>query len=198
MPTIAEQFLKAEQAADALVDELTSLKKETQHYRDAAATLDATGRHLGDLAARTAGLAERVGEVVESLREIGTQHFLEKLDTLSACSTAQGKGLDAIQQRLRAAADTAELDRRAIESAIVGVRAEVDGQARTSQQWLQKVENAVAEIGTKVEEQQTGFNTRLQNMENRARFFAYVATGTAIAAAVSSLATLLFVYLQGG
>jgi hypothetical protein len=84
MPTIAEQFLETEQAASALLDELTQLKAQTRHYSAAAGALDDASRSLSEVAAHAAELVTTTRDVVVSMREIGTPQLLEKLVWLSA------------------------------------------------------------------------------------------------------------------
>jgi chromosome segregation ATPase len=107
MPTIAEQFLTTEQAASALLDELESLKAETEHYGTASMALDAAGRSLSSLASETSDLAGRVRDLVLASREIGTERLLEGLDGLTTRCTEHANLLQSVDQRARDAADAA-------------------------------------------------------------------------------------------
>lgn len=100
MPTIAEQFLKTEQAAHALLEELERLREETQHYSAAARTLDAAGNSLGHLVQETSDLARGVHEVILTLREIGTTRIHECLATLGEEARAHTQRLCALETAL--------------------------------------------------------------------------------------------------
>lgn len=89
MATIAEQFLKTEQAASALLDELGQLRSETKHYSSAASALDDASRSLGELAGKATELVTDVRNVVVAMQEIGTPELLERLERLTARSEEQ-------------------------------------------------------------------------------------------------------------
>jgi chromosome segregation ATPase len=83
MATVAEQFLRTEQAANALLEELESLRSETRHYSTAASSLETAGRSLSALASEATSLSASMRETVLSLKEIGTAQLLEGLERLA-------------------------------------------------------------------------------------------------------------------
>lgn len=83
MATVAEQFLKTEQATNALLEELENLRSETRHYSTAASSLETAGRNLSALASEATSLSASVRETVLSLKEIGTAQLLEGLEGLA-------------------------------------------------------------------------------------------------------------------
>jgi hypothetical protein len=89
MPTTIERFLKTEQAASTLLDELGQLKSETQHYSSASRALDDASRSLSELAAGATELVTDARDVVVAMREIGTPQLLESLEWLRARSEEQ-------------------------------------------------------------------------------------------------------------
>src|SRR6266852_8026011 len=116
MPTIAEQFLNTEQAANDLLDELENLKAETQHYSTASMALDADGRSLSTLANQTADLAARVRDLVLASKEIGTERLLEGLAGLTTRHAEHADKLQGLDQLVRHSAENAHAAGAAIEA----------------------------------------------------------------------------------
>jgi hypothetical protein len=77
-----QQFLQAEEEASRLVEELARLKEEIQHYSDASHGLDEAVGHVGSLIGEVTKATGAVGNVIKTLREIGTPELLDRLDTL--------------------------------------------------------------------------------------------------------------------
>ena len=78
-----EQFLKSEEEASLLVDELSKLREETDAYKAAQGALDGAAQDLGGLIDRVAIAADGVKDVSATLREIGTPALLAGQEELS-------------------------------------------------------------------------------------------------------------------
>ena len=85
MPTDGvDDFLRAEEEANRLVDELARLKHETESYKTARDALDGAAEGVSGLATKLGGLAGRLGDVVEALRSIGTPELLGRLEAVAS------------------------------------------------------------------------------------------------------------------
>lgn len=72
-----ERFLRAEEEANRLVEELTQLKEETESYQTARKALGEASKGVAGLATRLSDISGRLGGVVETLRSIGTPELLQ-------------------------------------------------------------------------------------------------------------------------
>ena len=77
-----QQFLQAEEEASRLVEELTRLKQEIQHYSAASHSLDEAGARIGSLVDEVSKATTGVGDVIKTLREIGTPELLDRLSAI--------------------------------------------------------------------------------------------------------------------
>lgn len=95
-----EVFLQAEAEAHQLVEQLVKLKRETESYAAAHTELEKAGGALGELSGVLGGVTQRLGEVVQTLRSIGTPELLRAQEA----STVQ---LEALSSRVVSLIDTA-------------------------------------------------------------------------------------------
>jgi hypothetical protein len=77
------RFLRAEEEAHCLVDELTRLKEETKSYKTAHEALGDAAAGVGELSTRCANIAEKLGGLAETLRSIGTPGLLHGLEAVA-------------------------------------------------------------------------------------------------------------------
>lgn len=78
-PTATQSFLRAEEAAVRLAEELGKLSEESRRYSGASNTLTAAGEQLKTLADAVRGTSERAADVVEAIRGVGAPDILEGL-----------------------------------------------------------------------------------------------------------------------
>ena len=95
-----DAFLRAEEEADRLVDELTRLKEETESYTTARQALGQAAEGVSELATRLAEIAGQFGKVVETLRSIGTPELLRGQEALASEVTALRQDLEGTQEKL--------------------------------------------------------------------------------------------------
>jgi len=113
-----EAFLRAESEAHQLLDELTKLRSETESYAAAQAALGEAAEHVGDLSGVLADLARRLGEVVQTLRSIGTPELLRAQEATTAMVAAMGSSVAAAADTVRALHDNlnAKMEQQAADS----------------------------------------------------------------------------------
>ncbi|MEW6756438.1 MAG: hypothetical protein AB1505_36520 [Candidatus Latescibacterota bacterium] len=78
-----DAFLRTEEEANRLVDELTRLKEETEAYSTARGALDHAAQGLSDLAGRMGGIAVQLRDVAGTLRSIGTPELRRGQEALT-------------------------------------------------------------------------------------------------------------------
>jgi DNA repair ATPase RecN len=93
-----EEFLKAEEEAHRLVDELTKLKAETESYATARGALSEAMKKVSDSAGKLSELAKRLGDVVETMRSIGTPELLQAQEILTGQVKVLGEDVNRTQQ----------------------------------------------------------------------------------------------------
>lgn len=76
---VVSRFLEIEQQTTALLDELVKLRDETNHYSTASAAMDTAMRQFATVTESLTKLSGRLGEVVETLRSIGTPELIADL-----------------------------------------------------------------------------------------------------------------------
>ncbi|HLE26405.1 MAG TPA: hypothetical protein VI935_12275 [Thermodesulfobacteriota bacterium] len=79
----ADNFLRAEQSAQDLVEALTQLKGETVSYKTSTKELDAVRQKLVELIDSVQAVAKDSHEVIHILKEIGGPEILRSTDGLS-------------------------------------------------------------------------------------------------------------------
>jgi chromosome segregation ATPase len=95
-----EAFLRAEEEAHRLVDELGRLKQESESYKTARETLDGAAEGVSGLAAQLADLAGQLGGVVQTLRLIGTPELLRAQEAVTSEVAALRQDLDGTQRSI--------------------------------------------------------------------------------------------------
>ena len=89
-----DKFLKVEEEASLLLDQLTQLKQEVGHYSAARESLQDTTLQLGETLEKLSGLVEGTQEVVAKLKEIGTAEILDQLDLVKTSLDERLSSLD--------------------------------------------------------------------------------------------------------
>jgi DNA repair ATPase RecN len=89
-----DEFLKAEDEAHRLVEELTKLKAETESYASARGALTEVIVSVSDSSGKLSELAKRLGNVVEAMRSIGTPELLRAQDALIGQVKALGEDVN--------------------------------------------------------------------------------------------------------
>lgn len=89
-----EAFLRAEEEAYHLVDELAQLKKEIESYKIAHEALDEAAGGVSRLANQLTDIAGQLGGVVEALRSIGTPELLRGQEAVTREVTALQRMLE--------------------------------------------------------------------------------------------------------
>jgi methyl-accepting chemotaxis protein len=196
MPTIAEQFLETEQAANALLDELECLKTETQNYSTASRTLDAAGQSLNGLVNETTDLAEGVRDVVLALREIGTPNLLEGLEGLAMRYTEHAEKLQSLNELVRQSADRTSAASTTVETAIGSLESKLDRHAKATEQLLQGITAGHARLEDILVAADRCTATLLQGITaGHARLLQSVRWATWAASATVAFSVITFVYL---
>jgi hypothetical protein len=77
-------FLRAEEEANRLVEELRRLKDEVLSYKTAREALGQAAMGVSELSTRCAKIAEQLGGLAETLRSIGTPELLRGLEAIAA------------------------------------------------------------------------------------------------------------------
>lgn len=90
-----EEFLRAEDEAHRLVDQLSELKRETESYSTARIALQDAGSGIATLTDALAGAAQRLEEVVKTLRSIGTPELLRAQEATTVELASVRSALDA-------------------------------------------------------------------------------------------------------
>ena len=78
----AQKFLQVEEEVNLLMDQLTQLKQEVEHYSSARESLQDTARQLGETLEKVSALVEGTQNVVAALRDIGTAQILDELASI--------------------------------------------------------------------------------------------------------------------
>jgi hypothetical protein len=97
----ADNFLRAEQSAQALVEALTQLKTETISYKTSTTELDAVRRKLVGLIDSVQAVAKGSHEVVRILKEVGGPEILRSIDGLSKILDEKSLGHSRQVERLK-------------------------------------------------------------------------------------------------
>lgn len=95
-----DRFLRAEEEAHRLVDELTRLKEETESYKTAREALSEAAAGVSELSTRCAKIAEQLGGLVETLRSIGTPELLRGLEAVGSEVGMLRQDLDGTRQSI--------------------------------------------------------------------------------------------------
>jgi hypothetical protein len=77
----ADTFLRAEEQAHRLVEELSKLKRETESYNAARTSLQEAGSGIATFTDSVAGAAKGLQDLVVTLRSIGTPELLKAQET---------------------------------------------------------------------------------------------------------------------
>lgn len=77
--TATAAFLRAEDAATQLAEELTLLAKETRHYDGAAKSLEEVGASVRALADAVFATSERAALVVEAMQQVGAPELIDRV-----------------------------------------------------------------------------------------------------------------------
>ena len=78
MPDDTQKFLEAEEQASRLLKELEALRKEAASHAASTEALEESAESLSKLAGRVGELAEELGAMVQSARELGIPGLLEE------------------------------------------------------------------------------------------------------------------------
>ena len=143
--TATATFLRAEEAASRLAEELKRLDSESQRYGDAATTLSAAGERLKALAEAVRGNTEQTTEVVTAIRSVGSPAIIDGLNQLN---TTVGETREAVQRALAAIEDLARVSGEhgqqllgigsTVASELSATRSAVDDQAEKTRGALEK------------------------------------------------------------
>lgn len=95
-----EDFLRAEEEAQELVNVLRQLKNEVQSYAGAREALDIVAGNLRDLADELAQVAEGFASAVETLRTIGTPEILQGQELIANRVDSLRESTDDVRQVL--------------------------------------------------------------------------------------------------
>ncbi len=73
------RFLDLEEQTNSVLEELKLLRQETNHYSSAGEVLDSAARDFTILSERLIGLTQKINEMIETLRNIGTPELLANI-----------------------------------------------------------------------------------------------------------------------
>jgi uncharacterized coiled-coil DUF342 family protein len=93
-----DPFLKAEEEANFLVEQLKRLKEEVESYRTAREALSKAAEAVSKVSTRCASIAERLGGLAEALRSIGTAELLQGLQEIAEEVRMLRQDLDSTRQ----------------------------------------------------------------------------------------------------
>lgn len=134
-----ERFLRAEEEANRLVEELKHLKEETESYQTARKALGEVAQGVAGLATRLSDISGRLGDVVETLRSIGTPELLRGQEAVTREVAMLRQDLGGTQQSileaLTQAMDQVRILCETLESA-----------ERTRQEALQRLQQRIGEL----------------------------------------------------
>lgn len=134
-----EDFLRAEEAAQQLVQSLRRLDAEAESYSTAGKTLDQVASEVRELASKTSEVAERSAEAVEAIRSIGSVQILEQVQALSAGAEASSVAIGNVDERVHALADQVAV----VDSALKSLDSKIDGVASATQAAAAKTVEAI-------------------------------------------------------
>jgi uncharacterized protein (DUF3084 family) len=120
--TSVDDFLRAEEQAHRLVDQLDQLAQQMAHYKAAHDALDGAGKSLQELSTRLAVLAGDMSAVIETLRAIGTPEILR----------AQQETAETVLQEIRSMEEARQEDADWIGDVLVMIRGAAVGGAALS------------------------------------------------------------------
>jgi hypothetical protein len=132
--TATVAFLRAEEVATRLTDELTRLDTESQRYSGAAATLEGAGEKLRSLADAVKTSGERTSEVMTAIQGVGTPAIIDGLEHVGVSVrdslVATEKAWNAITKMEAANAVTQKSNYEAIAAVRSTLVEMADGQSR--------------------------------------------------------------------
>jgi len=92
--TATAAFLRSEEVASRLADELVRLDEESRKYSGAATALGTAGDQLIALASAVRTTGERTAEVVTAIREVGSPAIIDGLDRVGQSVKASNAAVD--------------------------------------------------------------------------------------------------------
>lgn len=95
-----DSFLRVEEEANSLVEQLRRLKKEIESYKTARMALDQAAASVSELSTRCAEIAEQLGGLGETLRSIGTPELLRRLEGVTSEVDTLRQDLDGTRQSI--------------------------------------------------------------------------------------------------
>lgn len=172
--TATATFLRAEEAASRLAEELKRLDTESQRYGDAATTLSAAGERLIALAEAVRGNTEQTTEVVTAIRSVGSPAIIDGLNQLH---TTVGETRDGIQRALAAIEDLARVSGEhgqqllgigsTVASELSAARTAVDDQAEQTRVALEKSLSAATSANKAVNQELATVKAALKESSDR-------------------------------
>lgn len=146
------EYLRAEEEANQLLEELTRLQKEIESYSSARGTLQAASDSVKDLCGKLAGACVRFSEVVKTLETIGTPELI-RLQNEQAKTIAS---LDmALQGKLAAVLENVEKSSGSISSSITkatktigDLSGVVDASTSHHQEAQEKIVNTMGQLAS--------------------------------------------------
>jgi len=136
-----DTFLRAEEEASRLVNELTRLKEETESYRTAREALGQAAKGVSKLAARLAEIAGQLGGFVGTLRLISTPELLRGQEAVTSEVAMLRQDLGGTRQSIfEALAQSMEQVRV--------LRETVESAERARQEELQRLQQGIGSLAT--------------------------------------------------
>jgi len=80
MSEYRDKFIEAEEQASKLVSHLIELKNEAVNYKNAKSTIEKTQERISVLVEKFSSVIEGENNLVKTLREIGTDQIIEKIE----------------------------------------------------------------------------------------------------------------------
>lgn len=81
--TSTQELLNAEEQAHKLVEELTRLRNEAESYREARGALSEVSVGIANTFTELQNITEKIGEVVATMRKLGTPAIIEAQSSLA-------------------------------------------------------------------------------------------------------------------
>lgn len=200
--TATATFLRAEEAASRLAEELKRLDAESQRYSEAATTLRAAGEQLKTLADAVRGNTQQTTEVVTAIRSVGSPAIIDGLNLVNGTA---GEAREAIQRALTAISDLARLNvehgqqlgdiRSTVVNELAAMRVAANDHAEKTRSAIERVGSASTAASKTANQELSSIRSALKDSSdqvNRRLGLALMLAGlAAVAAAAAAVASFV-------
>jgi hypothetical protein len=201
--TATAGFLKAEEVATRLVEELQRLDEESKRYSGAAGTLEQVGEQLRSLADSVHKSGEVTSELVTAMRGVGAPDIIDRLKSVEAaqkkCGELIEEALAALGEAKRLGAEHSEAVSGALDafgSILSSLRSGVEAAAKESRSANTKLVEAVTAARNSTREAIEGATKEQREALNKVNGQLRVAVIVSAVAAVLAGAAVIVLFLR--